>query len=178
MDGTGDAESAIAMDVGTIRAAMILPLGNLGAGRLAIQLLWWGGACLASVAAAYVLVRWWRSVGGRSLLLSLPIQRWPDFRKWDERGEFELHEAAALWFNAEPRVPMWWRARWKCCQWRSVIAAGAFPGEPRALDATSAIQIQTTSSGIPYIRVRRETLKILAEREGTRPLFLFPESRG
>jgi hypothetical protein len=57
------------------------------------------------VAVAYLLTRWWRYRGGRQLLLSLPLQNWPDFRKWDQRKEFKLDEAAALWFNAEPRFP-------------------------------------------------------------------------
>jgi endonuclease YncB( thermonuclease family) len=103
----------------------------------------------------------------------LPLQSWPDFRKWDQRNEFKLDEAAALWFNAEPRFPMWWRARWKLHQLHALIAARAdvapqpAPAEPGR---------QRASAEVPSV-ADRDTLKTLAEREGRHPLFLYPEFR-
>jgi hypothetical protein len=110
--------------------------------------------------------------------LSLPIQRWPDFRKWDERSEFQLYEAAALWFDAEPRLPMWWRARWKFRRWRCVIAVGAVPKEPEGPGTASVVRARTIPSVTLHTRVHREALRMLAEQEGKKPLFLFPERRG
>jgi hypothetical protein len=113
---------------------------------------------LVLIAAAYRLMRWWRYGGGGQLLLSLPLQRWPDFRKWDERSEFELDEAAALWFDAEPRSKMWWRARWKLRRLRAAMAVS----QPQRVTAPP---------------IHRKTLRALAEKEGVHPLFLYPEFR-
>jgi hypothetical protein len=119
---------------------------------------------------AYLVTRWWRHGGGRPLLLSLPLQSWPDFRKWDQRNEFKLDEAAALWFNAEPQFPIWWRARWKLRRLRALIAAD--------LEAAGAVELglrQIASASIAL--VHRDTLKALAKKEGVHPLFLYPEFR-
>jgi arylsulfatase A-like enzyme len=115
------------------------------------------------IAATYLLVRWWRHGGGRQLLLSLPLQSWPDFGKWDQRSEFELDEAAALWFDAEPRSKMWWRARWKLRRLRAAIAAS----QHRRVSAPRAT----------CPPVHRDTLRALAEKEEVHPLFLYPEFR-
>jgi hypothetical protein len=125
---------------------------------------------LALTAAAYLITRWWRSGGGRQLLLSLPLQGWPDFQKWDQRSEFNLEEAAALWFDAEPRSPMWWRARRKLRQLRAAIAV---PSQPKGLTDGFPPSASRTASA----RVPRETLRAMAEREGAHPLFLYPEFR-
>jgi hypothetical protein len=116
-------------------------------------------------------------IWGRALILSLPIQRWPDFKKWDDRDEFELFEAAALWFDAEPRLPMWWRARRQFQLWKLAISSGAIPINSQAPIEVSEIAAPTTSSVTPHTRIHREALKRLAEKEGRKPLFLFPERR-
>jgi hypothetical protein len=104
----------------------------------------------------------------------MPIQQWPDFRKWDDRSEFKLYEAAALWFDAEPRLPMWWHARRKARHWRLMIASGAGPESPSEM---LGIQFATDTPVTPHTRIPRETLKAWAEKEGKKPLFLFPERR-
>ncbi len=119
------------------------------------------GFFLVLAVVAYLLTRWWRYGGGRQLLLSLPLQSWPDFTKWDQRHQFKLDEAAALWFNAEPRFPLWWRARWKLRRLRALIVTGV-PEE--------------TSPDV-WSLVHRDTLRTLAEKEGVHPLFLYPEFR-
>jgi hypothetical protein len=175
--GVGTASAAIAMGVGTASAATHLLFGSFTSASWAIELCWGAGAVLAFGGAAYLLTKWWRSYGGRALLQSLPIQRWPDFKKWDERAEFELYEAAALWFDAEPRMPMWWRARQKFRRWKLMIGAGAILAEPDARGIISEIGVRHISAVTPHTRIRREELKLLAEEEGSKPLFLFPESR-
>jgi hypothetical protein len=173
MDGTGDAT----IPLGTAVAATPFPFGDLSPEIWAVRPWLWGGACLVLAAAAYLVVTWWRSYGGRPLLLSLPIQRWPNFQNWDERSEFELHEAATLWFDAEPRLPMWWRAKWKLLQWRTVIAECGISREREALGEAVKIQARATSSATLRTLVHRDVLKLLAEKEGAKPLFLFPERR-
>jgi len=153
------------------------PSDDLSAGRCAMQLILSASLCLALAAAIYFLVRGWRSFGGRQLLFSLPIQWWPDFQRWDQHSEFELQEAAALWFNAEPQLPMWWRARWKVRQLRGVFETGEVPGEPTALAGPPGIRGRISFSVTSHTRVHRDTLRSLAEKEGAAPLFLFPEFR-
>jgi hypothetical protein len=174
MNGVGD--GAIAMGVGTARAAVASPFVYFDAEKWPIEVCVWAGAFLALAGAGYLAV-WWRSYGGRPLLLSFPTQQWPDFRKWDERTEFELYEAAALWFDAEPRLPLWWRARRKFQRWKPEIAGNAIPTKPGSLCGASEIDARRISSVTLHTRLHRATLKAMAEKEGSRPLFLFPERR-
>jgi hypothetical protein len=174
MDGTGDA----AIAVGAARATIVLPFSQLILGKWAIGLCWWGGACLILAGVAYLVIKWWRSYGGRALLISLPIQRWPDFQKWDGRSEFALYEAAALWFDAEPRLPMWWRARRTFRRWQRSLADTTIPAGPLSRGGPSQDEAYTISSVTLHTRVHREALKRLAEKEGREPLFLFRERRG
>jgi hypothetical protein len=167
----GAVNAAVAMGVGTASSATSLLFGHPSA-AWAIEVGWWTGAVLIFGGAAYLLTKWWRSYGGRALLQSLPVQRWPDFKKWDEHDEFELYEAAALWFDAEPRMPMWWRARQRFRRWKPMIGAGVILAEPDGRGEISKIGTSVT----PHTRIRRDELKRLAEKEGSKPLFLFPES--
>jgi hypothetical protein len=171
MDGFVDA----GIGVVTAGAAMALPF-ELGPLEWANCL--WTGLPLALAGAAYFALKWWRSYGGRPLLLNLPAQQWPDFKKWDTRTEFELHEVAALWFDAEPRLPMWWRARRKLRRREPMISCGAIPVELEGRGRASEVEDRPNSSMMPYGLVHREALKTLAEMEGREPLFLFPERRG
>src|ERR1700755_1290432 len=144
MDGTEIA--AIAIGVRAATAAMAFPLGYLDSATGAMESLWWVCA-LALAGAACLVTKWWRSYGGRALWHSLPIQRWPDFKHWDDRTEFELYEAAALWFDTEPRLPMWWRARRKFRRWGPMIATGVIVAEPAL---TAGIAAPTISSITPH----------------------------
>jgi hypothetical protein len=122
------------------------------------------------------MTRWWRS-RGRQQLLSLPLQRWPDFRKWVQRSEFKLGEAAALWLDAEPWSPMWWRARRKLRQLRVAIASGMGASQPQPLTAPMERGRRPIASGDASPTVHRHTLRALAEKEGVHPLFPYPEFR-
>jgi hypothetical protein len=133
--------------------------------------LWLLSAFLVLALVAYLVTTWWRHGGGRPLLLSLPLQSWPDFRKWDQRNEFKLDEAAALWFNVEPRFPIWWRARRKLRRLRALIAAGVDAAAP------AEVGLRKIAASAAPPRVHRDTLKTLAEKEGVHPLFLYPEFR-
>jgi hypothetical protein len=133
-----------------------------------------GTIFLVLIVAACLVVGWWRFGGGRQVLLSLPLQRWPDFAKWDQHNEFELDDAAALWFDAEPRSPMWWRARWKFRRLRAGIAAAS-----RQQQSTAPIDagIRPSAASRRQPPIHRDALKALAEREGVHPLFLYPGLR-
>jgi hypothetical protein len=129
-----------------------------------------GTTFLVLTVSGYLLVRWWRFGGGRQLLLSMPLQRWPEFRKWDQHNEFELDDVAALWFDAEPRSPMWWRARWKLRRLRAAIAVAS--QQRQYTDGA-----RPSAASRPHSPIHRDALKALAEREGVHPLFLYPEFR-
>jgi hypothetical protein len=129
-----------------------------------------GTTFLVLIVSAYFVARWWRFGGGRQILLSMPPQRWPDFRKWDQHNEFELDDPAALWFDAEPRSPMWWRARWKFRRLRAAIAAAS--QQRQYTDGA-----RPSAASRPHSPIHRDALKAVAEREGVHPLFLYPEFR-
>jgi hypothetical protein len=169
MNGTVDA--AITMSA---EAAIALPLGREG---LMTELSWWAVSLLMFAGAACLAVKWWRSYGGQPLFLSLPVQKWPDFKKWDGRSEFELFEAAALWFDAEPRLPMWWRSRRKFELWKPMFIGGGLLAPPKSLNAASGLGAEMPRLITLHTRIRREVLLYLAEQEGAKPLFLFPERR-
>jgi hypothetical protein len=136
-----------------------------------------GTTFLVLAAAAYLVTRWWRYGGGRQQLLSLPLQSWPDFSKWDQRAEFRLDEAAALWFDAEPRSPMWWRARWNRRRLRVALADRVAASQLQPLTAPTELGPQPIASRDMSPIVHRDTLRALAEKQGVCPLFLYPEFR-
>jgi hypothetical protein len=106
-------------------------------------------------------------------------EKWPDFKIWDKRDKFELYEAACLWFNIDPVLPMPEEARLKYQAWKNLIFDAALP-----VDTDSTLQIvqigkRINSAITPHTpRVDREVLESLAEEEGHRPLFLYPHKRG
>jgi hypothetical protein len=169
--------AATIIDLGAAKATIDMPFRYFSPESWWIEPYRWGGPLLVLAGVVYLVTNWWRSYGGRALILSLPIQRWPDFKKWDDRDEFELFEAAALWFDAEPRLPMWWRARGQFQLWKLAISSGAIPINSQAPIEVSEIAAPTTSSVTPHTRIDREALKRLAEKEGRKPLFLFPGRR-
>jgi hypothetical protein len=59
-----------------------------------------------------------------------PKEPWPDLAKWDNKENFELYEAACLWFNIEPRLPMPDRALSKYQSWKDMAFGAAFRFTP------------------------------------------------
>jgi hypothetical protein len=106
-----------------------------------------------------------------------PIEPWPDFKKWDERQEFELYEAACLWFNLEPRLPMPERASNKYKVWRSQIFGGGIPVNSESVRHAVEIGLKKENAVTPHTKIHREILVTMAEHEGAQPLFLFRHKR-
>jgi hypothetical protein len=121
MDGTGDAAITGA---GTARAAIALPLGRE---NLMTELSWWA----VSLLMLLLVRRVWRS-WGQPLLVSLPVQKWPDFRNGTSAPS-SSSVSRPPWFDAEPRLLMWWRARRKFQRWKPMIAGSAIPAKPGSL---------------------------------------------
>jgi hypothetical protein len=107
-----------------------------------------------------------------------PDEPWPDFKKWDKKEDFELYEAACLWFNTEPRLPMPDRALSKYQEWRSKIFGGGIPVDTDSVRHAVEIGANVESSVTPHTRIHREVLTGLAAHDGYCPLFLYPSKRG
>jgi hypothetical protein len=105
-----------------------------------------------------------------------PIEPWPDFRKWDQRQEFELCEAACLWLNLEPRLPMTERALTKYKVWRSQIFSGGVPVSTESVRHAVGIGAHVDSAVTPHTKINREILITMAEHEDAN--FTESESRG
>jgi hypothetical protein len=107
-----------------------------------------------------------------------PLERWPDFKKWDKQEKFELYEAACLWFNIEPRLPMPDRSLSKYQEWKAMAFSGGLPVDTDSVRHAIEIGTNVESSITPNTRVRREVLRGLAEHDGYQPMFLYPHKRG
>jgi hypothetical protein len=111
-------------------------------------------------------------------LFPLATKVWPDFKKWDNKDKFELYEAACLWFNKEPLLPMPERARALYQTWKEMAFGGGLPIDSDSLRHAIEIGLNKDSSITPHTRIDREVLITLAEHEGIQPMFLFPHKRG
>jgi hypothetical protein len=106
-----------------------------------------------------------------------PEEPWPDFKKWDKKEKFELYEAACLWFNIEPRLPMPDRPLSKYQTMKEMTLDG-FPVESESIRHSLDKAKKLDSSVTPHTLVVREVLEGLAEHENYQPMFLYPHRRG
>lgn len=107
-----------------------------------------------------------------------PFEPWPDFSKWDKKEKFELYQAACLWFNIEPRLPMPDRPLSKYQEWKAMVFGGGLPVYSNSERHAAEIGMNVKSSITPHTRVLRQVLEGLAEHENYQPLFLYPHKRG
>jgi hypothetical protein len=104
---------------------------------------------------------------------------WPDFKKWDQKSEFELYEAACLWFDIEPQLPMPRKPQEKYQQWKAMILGGGLPvhsGNNIRNDIKVSMRDETAIT--PHLRIYRDVLVTVAEHDGEQPRFLYPHRRG
>ncbi len=149
----------------------------------------WAGA---AIFFAWAIKQAWIIFGIREMALSgsgkpstpaADDQPWPDFEKWDQHDRFQLYEAACLWFNLEPRLPMPPQAKAKCAEWVEQIYEGKLPSNTDSVRESIEFAFEATGSRertsvTPHNTLSRESFAILAEDEGVQPLFLFPHKRG
>lgn len=82
----------------------------------------------------------------------------PDYANWDAIDRFNSDQAAALWFEFEPKDRP--------------------PIQPQAAQALAReIERRFRDNGYQGLLITRSDLLILAEEKGVRPPFLFPEER-
>jgi hypothetical protein len=147
---------------------------------------------LVGAAICITVLAWLWSDGQHSL--SPPDRealQWPDFEKWDARKEFDLGDAACLWFDHEPRLPLPALAHERFHEWKATIERGdmkaRFTYDPLDDAITMAMM---KHGGIPakgqdfaptevtvQTRVSRKVLKAWALDHGEQPRFLFSERR-
>lgn len=114
------------------------------------------------------------------------LPMWPDFAKWDERNVLELYEAACLWNDEEPSLPMnaaalhvFWEFYKAIYEKRlgtkanldlsislAMIQSGGWPLTP---DQNDPVNVHT--------KVSRRHLEPYARSIGGRPKFLFRDQR-
>lgn len=110
---------------------------------------------------------------------------WPDFDKWDDKTEFRLFEAACLWNEEEPKLPMSDGALDKFEMLREAIYARDLSASGLTLDEAFDAAWGKVVKRAPKIddpinvntKVEKKTLVDFASRNGSGPRFLFPGAR-
>jgi hypothetical protein len=113
-----------------------------------------------------------------------PKATWPDFDRWDKVEEFRLFEAACLWCDETPKLPMSGAARSAFEELREAIYDGdltASPSIDQALRAAWGKHVERAAPEDDPINVntpiKRRCLVDYAKKTGKRPRFLFPGAR-
>jgi len=142
----------------------------------------WAIVCLATGVGMVAV-----SIGGGWVRVGRESS-WPDFQKWDELKTFRLYEAACLWNNEEPKLPLSRNAQRAFDQFKKEIERRVGTGEgPPTLSLSENIGLAGRKVGIKSdadeynihvdSMIGREWLQAYAEQEGARPPFLFKTSR-
>jgi len=151
-------------------------IDDLGAWMNMLPWYAWGG--LVAVSGVWVGVAWAND------MLRLFRPNWPNFKEWDQRQDFELYEAACLWFNQEPQLPMPRRAKKVYEKWREKIYDRALAANTETMRASINLAFERTGlahermSVTPHNKISREDLIGLAREGECQPEFLFPHKRG
>ena len=115
---------------------------------------------------------------------------WPDFEASDKRKDFQLYEAACLWFDRKPILPMPRAAKRMYRELKAGVESGGLAGifTNDALDNalySAAFRHKIAKPGedfyppiTPHTKVKRAALLRWAEKRGDKPRFLYPERRG
>jgi hypothetical protein len=106
------------------------------------------------------------------------VGAWPDFKKWDQREKFELCEAACLWFDREPVLPMPRNAQEKYQEWKRMILGGRLSVTGLILRDDIEIAMKRKTAINPHLIIYREVLEEVAKHDNVEPRFLFPYRRG
>lgn len=109
---------------------------------------------------------------------------WPDFKKWD-RDYYELYEAACLFFDKEPKLPMSpdaqrlfdiWREEWLAKQTGYLrVLVTSYEAVKSAVETSSGAPDETFH---PEMQVTKKALIVWCEANGEHPRFLFKYRRG
>jgi hypothetical protein len=113
-----------------------------------------------------------------------PTAQWPDYDRWDEEGIFRLFEAACLWCDENPSLPLNSCTRQRFEQLRDAIYSGDLQGYLSLDESVRAAWAKHGGRPEPgddpitvNSRVKRAALIDCAKKIGERPRFLFPGAR-
>jgi hypothetical protein len=106
---------------------------------------------------------------------------WPDYEKWDKKQRLQLYEAACLWVECEPVLPMPRKAKAKYDDLKEKAVAGVLPVETSEADRVGVIGRSIYRGNNdwvdPHSTADRNDLVSLAEGLNERPRFLFRIAR-
>jgi hypothetical protein len=109
---------------------------------------------------------------------------WPDFDRWDKEPILRLYQAACLWCDEEPSLPMPSAARTQFESLRDALYSGDLTGHlslDESIRAAWGRHIKRANAADDPITVntkfKRDQLIAYAEKTGERPRFLFPAAR-
>jgi hypothetical protein len=130
-------------------------------------------------AYALAFVAFWAGVAWADDVVRWLWRPWPDFEKWDKVDKFRIYQAACLWNDVEPTLPMPRSARKTYRKWKNMFLGGGLPVNLRphyTLDETYALATGEDAFH-PDIEIHRGVLETLAEMDKRRPMFLFKSER-
>jgi len=145
------------------------------------QLMFWGGIVGLVLYPLWVLRdRLFEWLPG--LPIPSPRDEWPDFDKWDQQREFRLWEAANLWANREPKMPLDRRATVAFRKLEKGINDKTLQVLRQDLREVIYDAYDKTHHGIqpkanPNWGVKRDELLSFASSIGEKPRFLYPKER-
>lgn len=105
----------------------------------------------------------------------------PDYDVWDAKDAFRLYEAASLWVNVEPRLPLTRKARAQYKVFESALNGGGMPAaaSPTVRDAIDRAfaKVNKEEWVDPNTLIDRGVLIEWATHHSEEPPFLFPKRR-
>ena len=107
---------------------------------------------------------------------------WPDFEKWDKQKEFRLLEAACLWVDEEPRLPLSFKSQIAFRKLEKALEEYRLSARRNDLwevisDAFDLHEKGQANKANPNWVVTRSDLVTYAKTVGEKPRFLFPKER-
>ena len=121
---------------------------------------------------------------GIPLATAVTLKPWPDFDRWDEEGIFRLFEAACLWCDESPSLPLNSGPSHRFEQLRDAIYCGDLQGYLSLQESVRSAWAKHNGRPEPAddpitvnSRVKRAALTDYAMKIGERPRFLFPGAR-
>jgi len=131
---------------------------------------WWVWGVLLLASGVWVGFAWSND------LLRVFGGEWPDFQAWDQKDQLQLYEAACLWVDREPQLPLPRRAKAIYSALESHMLSGKSLPQYE-LDDTIAITLGEKEFPEPHAPMSRAGLLAMAESRGERPRFLYPAER-
>jgi len=144
----------------------------------AVMLPWWVWGVLLLASGVWVGFAWSND------LLRVFGGEWPDFQAWDQKDRLQMYEAACLWVNVAPQLPLPRKAKAKYGQMAKAVVADrltVFGSVDDVLTGLMAKQSGETGPSTyvftPHSEVTRRNLEEYARSVDERPPFLFPRER-